>query len=153
MYKKRSFSGAKQLSAVLNAHVVDFTNAMQCALCAWDTYRSDNFERTFWYPRILPKNKWTNSFLLLKRIRSFVFWENSRISKSTFEIIWPLVAKRWNKFFAQLIKPPKSRHKSDAVQWNLVINSKNAKFKTTCISKVHGGAKKNFFKTCKNNMS
>ena len=27
--------------------------------------RSDNFERTFWYPRILPKNERTNSFLVL----------------------------------------------------------------------------------------
>ena len=27
----------------------------------WVTERSDNFERTFWSPRILLKNKWTNS--------------------------------------------------------------------------------------------
>ena len=35
--------------------------------------RSDNFERTFWYPRILPKNERTNSFLvLLGKKNSFV---------------------------------------------------------------------------------
>ena len=33
------------------------------------------------------KNKQTNSFLLLRQIRLFVFWENSRTPKSPFEII------------------------------------------------------------------
>ena len=37
-----------------------------------------------------PKKERTNSFLLLRRICSFVFWENSRRPKSPFEIIWPL---------------------------------------------------------------
>ena len=40
------------------------------------------------------KNERTNSFLLLKRIRSFVVWENSRISKSPFEINWSLKQQR-----------------------------------------------------------
>ena len=29
-------------------------------------------------------------FLLLRRICSFIFWENSKTPKSSFEIIWPL---------------------------------------------------------------
>ena len=57
----------------------------------WSFLKVRKFRKDFWYPRILPKNERTNSFLLLRRIRSFVFWENSRITKSHFEIIWPLV--------------------------------------------------------------
>ena len=38
------------------------------------------------YPRILPKNKRTNSFIVLvrqkKRIRSFVFWKNRQLEKT-----------------------------------------------------------------------
>ena len=34
------------------------------------------WEKDFWYPRILPKNESTNSFLLLRRICTFVFWDN-----------------------------------------------------------------------------
>ena len=42
--------------------------------------------------------KQTNSFLLLRWIRLFVFWENSRTPKSPFEIIWPLAGKIWKVF-------------------------------------------------------
>ena len=48
------------------------------------------FRKDFRYPWILSKNKKTNSFLLLRRIRLFVIWENSRTPKSPFKIIWPL---------------------------------------------------------------
>ena len=40
-----------------------------------------------WYSRILPKSEQTYLFLLLLRICSFVFWENSRTPKSPFAII------------------------------------------------------------------
>ena len=52
-----------------------------------------------WYPRILPKNERTNSFLLLWQICSLVFWENSRIPRSPFEIIWPLAVRKWTNYF------------------------------------------------------
>ena len=40
---------------------------------------------------ILSKNKQTNSvFLYYDRIVLFIFWKNSRIAKSLFEINWPL---------------------------------------------------------------
>ena len=54
--------------------------------------RSDKFERTF-FPRIVPKNEQTNSFLvLLSKKTKFVcsFLEESEDTKSRFEIIWPL---------------------------------------------------------------
>ena len=44
--------------------------------------RSDNFERTFGILEFSQKTNW--------RIRLFVLWENSRIPKRPFEIIWPL---------------------------------------------------------------
>ena len=37
--------------------------------------------------------KGMKSFLLLRWILSFVFWENSRVPKSPFEIIWPLAGQ------------------------------------------------------------
>ena len=36
-------------------------------------YRSENFERTFWYPQILPKTERTNSFLVLLCLFHFIF--------------------------------------------------------------------------------
>ena len=37
-------------------------------------------------PRILPKNKGMNSFLLVCDVFSFVFWENPRLDWFAFEI-------------------------------------------------------------------
>ena len=37
-----------------------------------------------------PKKRTNEFVLLLRRIRSFFFWENLRTSRSPFEIIWPL---------------------------------------------------------------
>ena len=48
------------------------------------------FRKNFWCPWILPKYEGTNSFFLLWRICSFLFWEYSRTPKSPFQIIWPL---------------------------------------------------------------
>ena len=38
-----------------------------------------------------PKNKWTNSILLLWDLFLFVFWRKLKTSKRHFEINWPLV--------------------------------------------------------------
>ena len=47
---------------------------------------SVNFERTFWYPWILPKHEWTNWFLELlgkkTRTLSFIFWKNLRLERN-----------------------------------------------------------------------
>ena len=40
------------------------------------------FQKDFWYPRILPKNKRMKSVLLLRRICLLIFWENSRTPTS-----------------------------------------------------------------------
>ena len=55
--------------------------------------RSDNFEMTFAILGFLQKMNERIRFFcqtVLKRICSFIFWENPRIPKSPFEIIWPL---------------------------------------------------------------
>ena len=51
-----------------------------------------------------PKNEQTISFLLLRRVRSFVFWENSRTPKSPFEIIWPLELCSFSWIFSCFIQ-------------------------------------------------
>ena len=62
-------------------------------------YRSVYYERTFWYLRILPRNKWTNSFLVLfgKKPNSFDrFLEESLAWKKHYYFVWPLGINRWD---------------------------------------------------------
>ena len=52
--------------------------------------RSDNFKRTFWCPRILPKQQ-TNEFVIVVKTNTFVrFLGEFEDTQSTFVIIWPL---------------------------------------------------------------
>ena len=53
-------------------------------------WRSNNFERTFWLPRILPK---TNERIRRSRKNEFIcsFFGEFEDTKSPFETMWPLV--------------------------------------------------------------
>ena len=62
-------------------------------------YRSINFERTFWYPQILPKNKRTSSFIvLLGKNHKFICSFFGRIVglKKHFDSFW--ILKSFNIF-------------------------------------------------------
>ena len=63
------------------------------------------FRNNFWYPRILPKNEWTNSFFLPNSefVRSFFGKIQAGIPKSPFEIIWPLERPGQHHFTLQSI--------------------------------------------------
>ena len=47
-------------------------------------------QKDFFKPTFLPKNKWTNSTLLLVDLFSFIVWKKVKTPKRHFEIIWHL---------------------------------------------------------------
>ena len=50
-------------------------------------------QKDFFKPTFLPKNKWTNSTLLLVDLFSFIVWKKVKTPKRHFEINWPLRKK------------------------------------------------------------